>query len=91
MRIDALKQVGQIYDAKGNRKVNHVSKTAGSDKVEISSFGKDLQIAKQAVAGASDIREEKVAEYKKRIAEGTYDVSAEAFADKMLVKYDELF
>ena len=91
MRIDDLKQVGQVYDAKGNRKVNYASKTTGSDKVEISRFGKDLQIAKQAVAGASDIREDKVAEYKKRIAEGTYNVSAEAFADKMLAKYDELF
>ena len=45
MRIDALNQVGQIYDAKGNRKVNRASKAADSDKVEISSFGKDLQIA----------------------------------------------
>ncbi len=89
MRIDALNQVGQIYDAKGNRKVNRASKAADSDKVEISSFGKDLQIAKQAVAGASDIREEKVAEYRKRIANGTYNVSAEAFADKILAEYDE--
>lgn len=88
MRIDALNQVGQIYDAKANRKVNHASKAADSDKVEISSFGKDLQIAKQAVAGASDIREDKVAEYKKRIADGTYYVSAEAFADKILAEYD---
>ena len=88
MRIDALNLVGQIYAAKGSRKVNHSSKAADSDKVEISSFGKDLQIAKQAVAGASDIREAKVAEYKKRIANGTYNVSAEAFADKILAEYD---
>lgn len=88
MRIDALNQVGQIYDAKGNRKVNCKAKSADSDKVEISSFGKDLQIAKQAVASSSDIREEKIAEYKRRIANGTYNVSAEAFADKILAGYD---
>lgn len=90
MRIDALKQISQVYGGNGSRKVNQASKVSDSDKVEISSFGKDLQIAKQAVAGASDIREEKVAEYRKRIAEGTYDVSAEDFADRMLAKYDEL-
>lgn len=91
MRIDALKQISQLYGANGNRKVNQASKISDSDKVEISSFGKDLQTAKQAVAGASDIREEKVAEYRKRIAEGTYHVPAEDFADRMLAKYDELF
>ena len=90
MRIDALKQVDQIYGANGKRKVNYASKVPGSDKLEISSFGKDLQIAKQAVANASDIREDKVAEYKRRISEGTYNVSAADFADKMLAKYEEL-
>lgn len=90
MRIDALNQIGQVYGANGNRKVNYASKVSGSDKVEISSFGKDLQIAKKAVANASDIREDKVAEYKRRIADGTYKVSSEDFADRMLAKYEEL-
>ena len=67
--------------------MNHTAKTSSSDKVEISTFGKDLQVARQAVSNAPDVREDKVAEYKSRIQAGTYDVSSESFADKMLEEY----
>ncbi|MDY5577985.1 MAG: flagellar biosynthesis anti-sigma factor FlgM [Lachnospiraceae bacterium] len=87
MRIDALNKIGQVYGANGRLKVNHTAKTSSSDKVEISTFGKDLQVARQAVSNAPDVREDKVAEYKSRIQAGTYDVSSESFADKMLEEY----
>lgn len=87
MRIDALNKIGHVYGANGRLKVNHTAKTSSSDKVEISTFGKDLQVARQAVSNAPDVREDKVAEYKSRIQAGTYDVSSESFADKMLEEY----
>lgn len=89
MRIDALNNISQIYGSTSVTHVNRKEKTSGSDKLEISNLGRDLQIAKQAVSAAPDIREDKVAEYKNRIASGTYEVTGESFAEKLLAKYGE--
>ena len=86
MRIDALNQISQVYGTNEKRKISYASRVAESDKLEISSFGKDLQTAKQAVAKASDIREDKVNDLKKQFANGTYHVTAEELADKLLAK-----
>lgn len=88
MRIDAYNQISQIYKTGSKTKPSKVQKTSGKDKVEISSFGKAFQVAKQAVNNASDVREDKVADIKARMAAGTYNVSNESFADKLLEKFD---
>ncbi len=88
MRIDAYNQVGQIYKTDAKMKTQKVWKASDTDKVEISAFGKIYQIAKKAVNDVPDIREDKIAEIKARIDNGTYDVSAESFADKLLESYD---
>ena len=88
MRIDAYNRVNQIYKAAGSVKSDKVQKTSKRDKVEISSFGKTYEVAKQAVASAQDVRQDKIADIKERIQNGTYDVSPEAFADKLLSDYD---
>ena len=91
MRVEAYNQVAQIYKA---NKVARTAKTAGTeaarDEVQISSFGRDYQIAKQAVAEASDIREDKVAELAAKVKSGNYSVSTEDFASKLLEKYHSL-
>jgi len=90
MSIDAYSQVQQIYS---NSKVNKTTKTqksgAVSDKVQISSIGKDIQTAKQAVNATPDIREDVTEPIKTAIKNGTYDVSGEDFADKLLAKLSE--
>ncbi len=90
MRIDAISQIQQVYGVGKNRKTSGKKKVSGGhDAVEISSIGKDIQTAKNAVKASSDIREGKVADIKKQIAAGTYNVSGESFADKLLAKYNE--
>jgi negative regulator of flagellin synthesis FlgM len=84
MRIDALSQVSQLYGANGVKKTSAPVKTAATDKVEISSFGRELQIAKQAVKESPDIRQDKVSDLKNQINNGTYNVSPESFAQKIL-------
>lgn len=87
MRIDALSQIQQVYGTQPKRRTNSVSNTSyGRDAVEISNIGKSFQIAKDAVKGAPDIREDKVAALKQQIASGTYDVSGESFAEKLMEK-----
>ena len=87
MRIDAYNQISQIYSADSKIKTQKADKTADKDKVEISTFGKIYQTAKNAVNDVPDIREDKVADIKARIKNGSYDVSPESFADKLLEGY----
>ncbi len=89
MRIEAYTQVQQMYNTKKAANVKSKSNVNFSDQLQISSIGKDIQNAKQAVASASDIREEVTAPIKAKIQAGTYEVSAESFADKLMQKFEE--
>ena len=91
MRINTYNQVSQLYQAS---KANKASKAYGSvqsqtaqDQLHISQTGRDYQIAKQAVAKASEVREDKVAQLKERVASGNYDVNVDDFAQKLVEKY----
>lgn len=57
------------------------------DTCEISKEAMELyEFAKQAVDSAPDIREDKVEDIKNRLDNGTYDVSVEALANKIIGK-----
>jgi len=88
MRIEAYNAVSQIYSSKKPTSVGKTTKTMGRDQVQISSFGKDIQVAKQAVANASDIRSNVTEPIKAAIANGTYDVKDGDFASKLMEKYE---
>ena len=89
MRIEAYNQVAQIYKSNKTTGTANTNKaTMGRDEVQISSFGRDYQIAKQAVAEASDIREDKVAEMKTKLESGNYQVDTGDFASMLLSKYN---
>lgn len=91
MRIDAYNQVTQIYKTKKTGKVTVASSAVcARDEVQISSFGHDYQIAKQAVQEASDIRTDKVAQLKAKADAGNYQVDNGDFASKLLAKYNKL-
>lgn len=91
MRIEAYTQVQQVYNTNKTSKSVKTNATGRRDAVQISSLGKDFQIAKQAVANTPDIREEVVAPLKAAIQSGTYQVSSESFANKLLEQYKETF
>lgn len=90
MRIEAYTQVQQLYNTKKPAKLQGKAHASATDKIQISSIGKDIQTAKNAVAAAPDIREELVAPIRTAVANGTYQVSAESFAEKLLQKYEEI-
>ena len=93
MRIEAYNQVAQLYQTSNTKNTTQAAKTngMGRDQVQISSKGKDYHVAKPAVADAADIREDKVADIKARIKNGTYDVSPDDFAEKLLSKMGPIF
>ena len=90
MRIEAYTQVQKLYDTNNAKKAAVGSSVNVSDKLQLSSLGKDIQWAKKAVAESSDVREDVVAPIKARIQSGTYEVSADSFADKLIQKFEEL-
>lgn len=89
MRIDAYNQISQVYGVNGKMKTSSVSKSYSTDKVEISSFGKDLQIAKKAVSESEDVREDKIAEMKAKYNDD-YQMDMSDFAEMLLKKFQEI-
>ena len=87
MRIDAYNKINQMQSVSKINKVSKKETVSQIDKLEISQAGKDYQVAKQAVKEASDIRVDLVNDIKERLANGTYNVSDEDFADKLLERY----
>lgn len=87
MRIDAYNAISQVYQTNTNYKLKAASTSYSSDKVEISSFGKEFQIAKAAVSQAEDVREDKIAEIKAMMSAGTYNISGMDFANKIVEEY----
>jgi negative regulator of flagellin synthesis FlgM len=86
MRIDAFNKISELYKA-GN--VKNASKTKGSsfqDTLEISQTAKDYQTAKQIISRTPDVRETKINDIKQRMEAGTYHVSMEEVAQKIVDK-----
>lgn len=88
MRIDAFNKVSQVYQANSTKKLAKTKNTGKtSDSFEISQAGKDFQIAKQSAVSAPDVRTDLVNSIKQRMNEGTYNVSDEDLANKLLNDY----
>lgn len=88
MRVEAYNQIAQIYNSAKTSKVKGAQVSGKRDEVRISQAGRDYQVAKQAVAESSDIREDKVAQLKAEIQSGNYKVEAGDFAAKLIEKYN---
>jgi negative regulator of flagellin synthesis FlgM len=91
IRVDAYSQIQNLYNVSkpaGNRGSAKTAVPDFKDRLNISGQGKDLQVAKQAVAAAPDIREDRVAALKAAYQSGTYNISANAVADKILENYE---
>lgn len=85
MRIDAYNAINQVYQTtKPVNRVKSEKAVAKDDALEISQFGKDINVVKKAVQETSDVRAEKIDMIKKQMQEGTYSVSDEALADKIM-------
>lgn len=88
MRIEAYSQVQQIYNTQKTKSTAKAGTQSFKDALQISSKGKDFTVAKQAVAQAPDIRTDVTEPIKASLENGTYKVSANDFADKLLEKYN---
>ena len=89
MRIQSYIQVQQMYNTQKPNRTQKSTQTSFSDKLQISTMGKDIQTAKAALANTSDIREDKIADIKSAIKDGSYEISNESFADKLLERFSQ--
>ena len=67
-----------------SKSLGGTSSTSSTEQIAISSNGKDIQRATEAVKASPDIRIEKVDRIKEQIANGSYSVSSEQLAKKIL-------
>ena len=87
MRVDAFAQIQSMYNlGNKNKQVKTETTKSFSDQLQISSIGKDLRTAKQAVASSADVREDLVADIKSQIDAGTYSVDSDSLAEKLFAK-----
>jgi negative regulator of flagellin synthesis FlgM len=77
-------------DAKKSGKAGGSAPLADAARPEISDRARDLSKAKAAATEAPDVREEKIAELKRRIAGGKYGVDSHAIADHMVDEHLEM-
>ena len=63
---------------------NFKNKSISEERVELSRKASDLNRIKEIVRKTPDIRGEKVAFFREKIASGSYHVSGQEIADKML-------
>ena len=91
MRIDAYSAISQTYAPVRHQGVKAAEAVSsyGQDQLQISSIGKDIQVAKQAVSGASDVREDLVAQMKQKYSGNDYNVDMGDFADVLLSRFNQ--
>jgi negative regulator of flagellin synthesis FlgM len=75
-------KVGDKTDT--SKSLGGTSSTGGAEHIAISSKAKDIQKATESINTAPDIRIEKVDRVKEQIANGSYSVSSEQLAEKIL-------
>lgn len=90
MRINPYIQVQQMYNTKKAGGAKKAGSVGRADGVMISNIGREIQTAKQAVAAAPDIRTDITEPIRAAVNNGTYEVSGEKFADKLLKAAGEI-
>lgn len=93
MKVSDIKDVNAQMVQQYQRNENIASvvdKQAGAaavkpeETVDLSTMARDIQQAKVEVSQLPDVREEKVQEIKAQVETGTYNVSGEQIANKMV-------
>mgnify|MGYP003375963917 CR=1 FL=1 len=84
--MDTLEQTSQKRNVEKTSAASEMQQTGmmKSDAVTISEKGKDVSEMTRTLKEMPDVRADKIADLKERIANGTYNVSAKDIATKIL-------
>ncbi len=91
-----IQSIIKAYGVSGKRKTvaeEYAKTVSRSDSLELSSKAREFTVARQAIAGLPEVREEKVAQIKQALTNGTYRVDSRDVAHWMLVRslVDQIF
>lgn len=78
-----VREVSEANQANQGSQAKEQERASG-DKVTLSRDSRDMQIARDAIMNAPDIRTEKVEELRNEVREGRYAVPADKVADKII-------
>ncbi len=81
-RTAALDRSEEVRSAQGMSEQH--SRVVRTDDITLSSRAQEVMKARRALSNMPPVREEKIAEIKGRIEDGTYDVPAEEVAEKVI-------
>ncbi len=87
---EGTKKAEQTAQPERARQIEQLAKSKESSapaRAEISDKGKEFAKVHAAATSAPDVRESKIAELKKRIAEGSYKIDSEKVADRMMQEH----
>lgn len=86
MKITGLFNTVNLYNknTKNNTKVN--TNKVKNDSFEVSDKAREFQNVLKAVNASPDVREDKINDIMNKIKNGTYNVSSEDLANKLLSK-----
>ena len=84
MKIDniQLNKVSELYNKQ--KQDQKADKGEKGDKLNISNKAVQFKEIKEELKASSDIRQEKVADIKKAVTKGNYDIDSEKVAEKIL-------
>lgn len=77
-------RIQQAEEVVRQRRGSEIGNAQDRDEVTLSEQGQFLQRIYQAALEAADVREDKVSELQRRIAEGSYEVPVSQLVDKLL-------
>ena len=86
--LNTDRKVGRSEDAPSN--ASGASSSASADPVRITDQARTLAALEQTIQGLPEINEAKVAEFRRAIEEGRYEVNPERIADKLIRSEREL-
>ncbi len=87
--INKKDRIGESKSSKGKSSPDSVKKDSGasaatSEKIAVSDLGKEVAKIHEQIKKAPDVRVEKVAELKEKIDDGSYYVSSDKIAGKII-------
>lgn len=75
----------QIYNKKATEKLGNAQSVEGpKDELQLSNKAKEYQIAMQAFKNLPEVRKDLVNDLKNKIQQGSYNVTGEKIADKII-------
>ncbi len=84
-RTEKLRQI-----EKAKQEYKTPASSSSSTNTEISATAKDAAKAHAVAASTPDVREDRVAELKRKIAEGSYKIDSDAIAEKMIGEHSAM-